>query len=157
MDRIMTIKKYTYIFKFEVMSALQYIKDILFNMVGYIIHIFIFFNLWNYIYDDPSQLINGYNKTQMIWYIIITEIIWTATGGRKLCRKICNNIKSGSIAYNLNKPYSYIGYVISSHMGEAMIKTFITSIFGILLGIIFCKGIPSISLIGVIIVVISMY
>ena len=61
------MRKYLYIYKSEVMSTLQYILNILFDMAGYIVMIFIFFNLWNYIYDDPGQLINGYSKNQMIW------------------------------------------------------------------------------------------
>lgn len=90
------MRKYLYIFKSEVMSNLQYITNILFNTIAYIIHIFIFFNLWNYIYDDPSQIINGYSKNQMIWYVIITEILWSATEGRKFCRKICDDVRGYS-------------------------------------------------------------
>ena len=157
MNKILSMKKYSFIFKFEVMTALQYIKDILLNMTGYIMHIFIFFNLWNYVYDDPSRLINGYSKSQMIWYIIVTEIIWGATGGRSLCRKICNDVKSGSITYNLNKPYSYIGYVVSSHLGQALVKIITATVFGVVLGIIFCGDFPCKSIIAVIIVLLSMF
>ena len=47
---------------------------------------------------------------QMIWYVIITEILWMSLGGRKLCRKICEDVRGGNIAYNINKPYNYINY-----------------------------------------------
>ncbi len=151
------MKKYLYIYKSEIMSSLQYIFNILLNMVGYTVLVFIFFNLWDYIYEDASQLINGYTKNQMIWYIIVTEMLWQASGARKLCRKICEDVRGGNIAYNINKPYSYIGYVISSHLGEMTIKALITIIVGIIFGMIFLNELPQISLIGIIIVLISAF
>ena len=71
---------------------------------------FVFLNLWQYIYSDPNELINGYSKMQMIWYVIITEILWMSLSGRKLCKKISEDVKGGNIAYNINKPYNYILY-----------------------------------------------
>lgn len=149
------MRKYLYIYKSEVMSNIQYVFNILIHTLGYIVMIFIFFNLWNYIYDDPTKLINGYSKEQMIWYVIITEIIWGAVGGRKYCRKICNDVKGGNIAYIMNKPYSYIGYAIVSHLGEMTINAIIVSLVGIGMGFIFFKGLPSISILGIIIVLFS--
>ena len=103
-------------------------------------------NLWNYIYDNPNELINGYSKSQMIWYVIITEIIWGATDGRRYCRKIADDVKGGNIAYMINKPYSYIGYAISSHLGETTIKTIIAIIVGFTMGMIFLKEFPALSI-----------
>ena len=112
------MKKYLFIIKTEIMSNFQYIWNVLFGFVGYAIILFILFNLWKYLYSDPSQLINGYNMNQMTWYVIITEILWSTLGGRKLCRKISNDVKSGNIAYNINKPYDYIGYSLSTFFIE---------------------------------------
>lgn len=149
------MKKYIYIYKSELMSTLQYIFNILFNLIGFIILIYIFMNLWTYIYDDPSELINGYTKSQMIWYVIITEVIWGATDGKKYCRRIANDVKCGNIAYMINKPYSYIGYAISSHLGETTVKTVIAIIIGFTMGMIFLKEFPSLSIPAIIIVIIS--
>ena len=95
------MRKYLFIFKSEVMTNLQYAFDMLLGFVSYVIHIFIFLNLWRYIYSDSSQLINGYNVKQMIWYVIITELLWSSISGRGLCRKICEDVRSGNIAYNI--------------------------------------------------------
>lgn len=149
------MRKYIYIYKSELMSTLQYVFNILFKLIGFIVLIYIFMNLWNYIYDDPSKSINGYTKAQMIWYVIITEIIWGATEGRKYCRRICNDVKSGNIAYMINKPYSYIGYAISSHLGETTIKTIIAVLVGFIMGILFLNNFPSLSIFSVIMVIIS--
>ena len=149
------MRKYIYIYKSEIMSSLQYIINILFKLIGFIVLIFIFMNLWDYIYNDPSEIINGYSKNQMIWYVIITEIIWGATEGRKYCKKISNDVKGGNIAYMINKPYSYISYAISSHLGETTIRAFISIVVGFILGMIFLQEIPELSVLSVLIVLIS--
>ena len=109
-------------------------------------------NLWNYIYDNPNELINGYSKTQMIWYVIITEIIWGAIEGRKYCRKIVDDVRGGNIAYMINKPYSYIGYAVSGHLGETTIRIIISMVVGFTMGIIFLKSFPALTAPAVIIV-----
>ena len=141
------MRKYIYIYKSELMSTLQYMINILFKLIGFIVLIFIFMNLWDYIYNDPSEIINGYSKNQMIWYVIITEIIWGATEGRKYCKKIANDVKGGNIAYMMNKPYSYISYAISSHLGETTIRALISIVVGVLMGLIFLQEIPKLSVI----------
>ncbi len=149
------MKKYFFIFKSEIMSSLQYIANNLLNFLGYFMHIFIFFNLWNYIYSNPEELINGYSKVQMIWYIVVTEIIWSIAGGRKLCRIISEDVKSGNITYNMNKPYSYVGYRLASHLGEGTIKFFIFAILGGIVGLVFLGEMPNLNIIQFVVAVIS--
>ena len=95
------MKKYLYIFKSELMTNLQYIFDILGGFITYIIMITIFLYLWSYIYQDPNELINGYSMSQMIWYVIVTEIVWMSLGGRGLSKNICHDVRSGNITYNI--------------------------------------------------------
>ncbi len=149
------MRKYLYIFKSEVMTNMQYIFNLLVGFISYFILIFIFLNLWKYIYSDSNELINGYNMNQMIWYVIITEILWMSLGGRKLCRKICEDVRGGNIAYNINKPYSYIGYILSSHLGSVVVKGSIFTILGMLLGLIFLGKFPHLTLFSIIIVLIT--
>ena len=61
------MKKYIFIFKSEIMTNFQYILNILTHFIGTFILLFIFLNLWQYIYSDPDKLINGYNMNQMIF------------------------------------------------------------------------------------------
>ena len=68
---------------------------------------------------------------------------------------IVDDVKSGNIAYMINKPYSYIGYAISSHLGETTIKTIIAMIVGFTMGMIFLKEFPMLSIPAIIIVLLS--
>lgn len=149
------MRKYIYIFKSELMTNLQYLFDILVGFISYSIMIFIFFNLWKYIYSDPSELINGYSMSQMIWYVIVTEVLWMSLGGRQLSKKICNDVRSGNITYNINKPYNYVGYILFSHMGLFLLKFILLTILGVVLGLIFLGNFPNTSILSIILVLIS--
>lgn len=150
------MRKYLLIYKYELMSNLQYIFNILVGFVGFCILMLIFYNLWGYLYNDPKQLINGYSMSQMIWYVIVTEVLWMALGGRKLCKKIAGDVKGGNIAYNINKPYNYVLYSAFCHLGEVTIKFVLLFIIGATIGVVFLGGIPNINIWGVLLVVVSM-
>ena len=143
------MKKYLYIYKSEIMINLQYITDVFISFIAFTLLIFIFLNLWNYIYSDPNEIINGYSKTQMIWYVIITEIMWMSLSGNSLSRKISNDVRSGNIAYNLNKPYNYIEYSLFSHLGLVTMRYIIIGLLGLILGFLFLKTIPNITLLQI--------
>ena len=76
-------------------------------------------------------------------------------GGKKLCRKISDDVKSGNITYNINKPYNYIGYCLSTHLGDIILKFIVYFTFGMLTGFLFLKSFPTINIIGLIIVIIT--
>lgn len=149
------MKKYFFIFKTEVMTDLNYAFNIAMGFVGYLIHILIFFCLWNYMYNDSSQIINGYTKFQMVWYVIITEVIWSTVNGRSFCRKINQDVKSGNITYNLNKPYSYIGYLFSTKLGEMSVKFLFYFIGAIITGLLFLHLLPDLTIIQFLLIIVS--
>jgi len=149
------MRKYLFIFKSEIMSNLQYLSNIAFGFIGCFVILFVFLNLWQYIYTDPNELINGYNMDQMIWYVVITEILWISIGGRKLCTKICDDVRGGNIAYNINKPYNYIGYSLFSHLGSVFIKGIMFIIMGMLTGFLFIGGFPDLTIITILLVLLS--
>ena len=151
------MKKYLYIFKSELMTNLQYTFDILVGFISYIIMIFIFLNLWKYIYSDPSEVIKGYTMNQMIWYVIVTEILWMSLGGRKLCKKICSDVRSGNISYNITKPYNYVEYSLFSHLGITTLKFVLITILGIILGLLFLHTFPNHTFLSVLGVLVSCF
>ena len=149
------MKKYLYIFKSELMTNLQYIFDIAMSFIGILVMLFIFVNLWKYIYSDPNELISGYSMNQMIWYIFITEVLWGTISGRKYSKKICNDVKSGNIAYNINKPYSYIGYCLSSQLGDAIVRFVMYIIISMVAGFLLIGSFPKLTIISVLAVIIT--
>ena len=136
------MRKYLFIFKATLMESLQYIMNIIMGFVFFVILLFVFMNLWQYIYSDPSQLISGYSLAQMIWYVVLTETIWFGTGNRTLTTQISDDIKTGTIAYGMNKPYHYIAFIIAKHLGEISLKLVLFIGAGLLIGTLFVGGIP---------------
>lgn len=149
------MRKYFYLFKSEVMSSLQYIVSVFVNFIVFFLLIFVFLCLWQYMYADPEELINGYSMHQMMWYLIATESLYTVVGGRKFCRKIAEDVKGGNISYNLNKPYSYIEYRLFSHLGEILVKGLVFLSGAIILGAVFTGQLPHLSLGEVLAVAVS--
>ena len=150
------MKKYLFIFKFELMSTLQYVFNVLVGFIGHFIMLFILFNLYKYLYSNPDELINGYSSTQMIWYVIFTELIWGMVNGRKFCKKISEDVRGGNVIYNINKPYNYVGFSLSSHFGENFTKSFVYLILSVILGIIFTLTFPNTNILQLFIVAISL-
>lgn len=149
------MKKYIFIFKTEIINSLQYIFNLLTGFIAYALMIYVFLNLWEYIYEDPSSLINGYNMKQMIWYVIITEILWMSLGGKKVCRKISSDVKNGNIAYNITKPYNYILYNLSSNLGNMFVKFIVYTLLAMILGKIFLGTFPNLNLLSILGVIIT--
>lgn len=149
------MKKYFYIFKMEVMANLQYFFNIFTHFIGTFILLYIFMNLWGYIYSDPDEVINGFTINQMLWYVTLTEVLWGIVSGRKFCRTIVEDVKGGNIAYNINKPYNYILYKLSSHLGLGFIKGIVYGILGLLVGYVFMREFPSVGAIEALLVIVS--
>lgn len=148
------MKKYVYIFKTTLMESLQYVSNILLGFLSYALMIFIFLNLWNYMYQDSSNIIQGYTLNQMMWYVIITEMIWSGTRNKSLTNEISLEIKSGKIAYNINKPYHYVFYLIAKYLGDIIIKYICYIFIAISLGFLFVGPLESFQIENLVFVII---
>lgn len=133
------MNKYIGIFKTSFKQEKDTIVDTLFRCFAFILIIYILLQLWKFIYGDTGtqEIINGYSLQQMLWYLIIAEIITCCAKINMIGKTISHEIKSGSIAYKINKPYNYYLYNITSFMAKSffMLMFFIPAgvIFGIIL------------------------
>lgn len=148
------MKKYLFIFKSEVMSNLQYVFDVFVGFIGYFIMLFILFNMYKYLYSG-EDVIKGYTVVQSVWYVIFTEILWSCLDGRRFSKKIAQDVKNGTIAYIINKPYSYIGYALSSHLGATFIKAIIYIVLAFTMGYVFLGCFPELSIISILAVLLT--
>jgi ABC-2 type transport system permease protein len=63
-----------------------------------------------------------------MWYLMMAETIELSRP--RVARMIAENVKDGSIAYLLNKPYDFLLYQFSFSMGETIFRSLMTAIFG---------------------------
>ena len=136
------MKKYLFIFRLVWIQNLQYASQILVGYISYFIFIFIFIQLWSVMYEVPGERILGYTKEQMIWYVMITEMIWFGASSLTLTRQVSMDIRGGNIAYLMNKPYHYTLYILSNYTGEWSAKLPMYAGFAVVIGILLVGNLP---------------
>ncbi len=137
------MRKYLYIIKTTFNDSIQYINSMIFRFIGYIITISVLICLWNFLYNEPGSTINGYTFNQMIWYLLLAEIITYTSGSKVATDEIRNTIKNGNIAYQINKPYNYIGFTICKYIADTITKFPIYLGIASILGLIFAGPIEN--------------
>lgn len=137
------MKKYLYVIKTTINDSMQYISSLLFRFVGFAILIAVLVSLWDFLYSEPGTTINGYTFNQMIWYLLLAEVISFGSGSKVATNEIRDTIKSGNIAYQINKPYNYIGFIVVKYMADTFIRFIMFLIIAIGLGILFAGPLES--------------
>lgn len=137
------MRKYLFIFKATLIENFQYVLNIILRFITFFIVLFVLMNLWKYMYSETNGLISGYSLVQMVWYVILTEIIGFGCSSATLTIQMSSDIKSGAIAYSINKPYHYIFYVIAKYLGETVINFTLFFAAGMIIGYAFVGGIPN--------------
>lgn len=141
------MKKYLSIFRTSFKQESKTIVNSITAVISFVVIIYIFKMLWEFIYggNGGGTLINGYSLDMMIWYMIMAEILMYCVNARAVTRSFGNDIKSGKIAYQLNKPYNYYAYQVSSLSATFVWKLIFLLPTGIVMGLILLGPIPNFS------------
>jgi ABC-2 type transport system permease protein len=129
--------KYTKIFTVTMSNTFTYAFDILLKTTFVLILLYILTHLWKAAYEHGSTRIEGYSLSDMLWYLMFTEALVTSRGRPE--EKIDQEVKSGNIAYMLNKPYNYLLFQLSLWTGE-FLPQLITNFFAGSILIYFMAG-----------------
>lgn len=121
--------KYWAIFQITLTNSLAYPGELIGRSLMIIPFMWIFYQLWKVTYAaSGSDVINGLSLRDVLWYLMMAETI--ELGRPPLARTISENVKDGSIAYLLNKPYDFLLYQFSTTIGETIFRSVINAIFG---------------------------
>lgn len=140
------VAKYLSISKITLTNSIVYFWSFLARNIFFILIMFIYLMLWKNIYGNSGELLGGLTLNQMIWYFAITEIITLSRTDVHL--KINEDVKTGAIAYLLNKPYNYIGYCFSYFLGEVFVKLATNSLVAISISLIFVGPLEGFSILN---------
>lgn len=127
--------KYLYIYKISLSNNLVYVENFIARNFFLAFIIYVMLMLWQNIYGQKGDIIAGLSLRQMIWYLIVTEIITLSRS--EVFNEVSIDVKNGNIAYMLNKPYNYILYCFSNSLGEIGIKLITNVIIGLIIGVIY--------------------
>lgn len=114
-------------------------KAFLTRNIFFFVIMFVFYNLWNVIYGDKS-VIAGLTITQTIWYLTFTETVELARV--RLFMTIQEEVKDGTIAYSLLRPYSWTGFTAARAMGENIVRIVPMMIEGFIIASLFTGFLP---------------
>lgn len=123
------LRKYTAIFAIQFNNALAYPGELIGRSLVIIPFMWIFGQLWRVTFSAAgSEVINGLTLADTLWYLMLAETIELSRP--RLGGTIADAVKDGSIAYVLNKPYSFLTYQLSTSMGETVFRAVLNALFG---------------------------
>ena len=152
------MNKYLSIYNTSFRQESKTLSNSLTSVISFVVIIYIFQQLWQFIYGGSGvgNVINGYTVQMMIWYMIMAEVLMYAVNARAVTRSFGSDIKSGKIAYQLNKPYNYYAYQISSQMAAIVWKLIFLVPTGIIMGLVLLGPIQNFSITYVLPLIISL-
>jgi ABC-2 type transport system permease protein len=123
------MKKYFSIFNIQLVNSLAYPGELIGRSLMIIPFMWIFYQLWSVTFrSSGTDAINGMTLRDTMWYLMMAETI--ELGRPRVARTVAENVKDGSIAYLLNKPYDFMLYQFSTSMGETVFRTLTNALFG---------------------------
>ncbi|MBK9926713.1 MAG: ABC-2 family transporter protein [Anaerolineales bacterium] len=123
------IKKYWAIFQITLINSLAYPGELIGRSLMILPFMWIFYQLWKVTFSAAgADTINDMTIYSTMWYLMMAETIELSRP--RLANTISDNVKDGSIAYILNKPYNFLLYQFSNSMGETIFRAVMNAILG---------------------------
>lgn len=117
--RLRRAGKYVAIFRTGLMTQLAYPADLWLRTIFVVVIMFIFSSLWRTTYGETgSATLGGLSFTQMLWYLAITESVLLSRPRDSV--QIDVDVRSGTLAYQLARPYNYVLYRFAQISGERL-------------------------------------
>jgi ABC-2 type transport system permease protein len=113
------MKKYLAIFNINLLNSLAYPAELVTRSLIIVLFMWIFFQLWRVTFAAAGTgTISGLSLHDTMWYLLLAETL--ELGRPRLARTISTQVKDGSIAYLLNKPYDFLLYQLATGLGESL-------------------------------------
>jgi ABC-2 type transport system permease protein len=113
------MRKYFAILKTNFLNSLAYPVELLTRSLMIVIFMWVFYQLWHVTFAaNGTSSINGLTLHDTIWYLLMAETL--ELGRPRLSRVISDQVKDGSIAYLLNKPYNFLLYQLFNGLGDSL-------------------------------------
>lgn len=136
--------KYGSVTLINLQNQLAYIWDTFNRAIFIVLIMFIFTQLWTAVYESQGvEEIAGLTLAHTIWYFLVAEMM--ELGKVRHDEKISQEVKDGSIAYTLIRPYNYLAYHFFNGLGEVVIKMVLIFLLGLPV-VIYYAGLPQVAL-----------
>jgi ABC-2 type transport system permease protein len=105
-----------------------YLADFLLGSVFYALILYVFVQLWSVLGRTRGFAVEGFGPRELVWYLMASEAIML--GRARFEQETDEEVKTGAIAYCLNKPYHYILFKLASYWGETALKMTLNIVIG---------------------------
>ncbi|MBP6806191.1 MAG: ABC-2 family transporter protein, partial [Chloroflexi bacterium] len=125
-----TTTKYAAITMTNLQNQLAYVWEALNRAVFIVLIMFVFIQLWTAVYESQGATeIAGLSLAATIWYFLIAEVM--ELGKIRHDERISEEVKDGSVAYTLTRPYNYLAYHFFNGLGETAVKMTLIFLLGL--------------------------
>lgn len=131
-----SIAKYASIMYINLKNQLAYIWDAVGRALFIVVILYVFVQLWTAVYESQgSHTIAGLTLSATIWYFLVAEMI--ELGKFRHDIPITAEVKDGSIAYALVRPYHYLVYHFFNGLGETAMRMSLVLALGLPIALIY--------------------
>lgn len=136
--------KYAAITHISLHSSFVYRSQVFGGMLFYSLFIYVFFSLWQAIYQGGE--VAGYSLKQVVWYLCMTELL--VFGCRTtVFTQMSDDIKTGAVAYQLNRPYHYVFQLFAQAVGSMLTNLLFFGSLAVVLGLVMVGPLPGYQLV----------
>jgi ABC-2 type transport system permease protein len=123
------LRKYWAIFATQLQNAAAYPLDLAARSLSIVLFMVVFFGLWRATYAaQGASSIAGLTLRDTLWYLMLAETI--VLSRPRMAQQIAAQVKDGSIAYLLNKPYSFVLYQAAVSLGDSGLRLLANGLAG---------------------------
>ncbi|MEP7200835.1 MAG: ABC-2 family transporter protein [Chloroflexota bacterium] len=132
--------KYFAVFRINLLQQLAYNGESVARSLSMALFMVVFTALWSTAYGVSGRSdLAGFTLPAIIWYLAMTETLMLARA--RSCVDIGDEVKSGSIAYALNKPYSYPLFKWADTLGTSLVRFAINFVVGVVVVLFLTRSI----------------
>jgi ABC-2 type transport system permease protein len=116
-----SLRKYSAITRINLQNGLAYRWDAFGQGLFVVVFVFIFAQLWTTTFSlQKAERIGGLTLNMTIWYFVWAELVTLAKINPTLT--IQNEVKDGTLAYTLGRPYNYVLYHFFFGLGNVAVR-----------------------------------
>lgn len=120
-----SLAKYIAITETNLQNQLVYLWDFVWRSTFMVLIMFIFIRLWSTTYESQGTgRIAGLSLSDTAWYLVLAETV--VLGNIRFADQVAQEVRDGSLAYTLGRPYNYLLYHLANGLGDAMIRASLT-------------------------------
>lgn len=135
------VGKYLAVGRVTMAAQMAYLGEMALRSLFLGMVLFVFLQLWTATYQTMGrETIAGFTVAQMLWYLMLTESLILSRP--RMTREVDADVRSGDLAYQLVRPFDYVGYRLAVYAGERLLRLAVCLASGAVLAFVLTGSAP---------------